>query len=99
MFDEYNSYAKLYRMVRDKTWDKRYVKYEIENYRKNRVWWKKAYICTTSDVAALIVGDFDVADFNRDIIIEQKTSILKHVSILNTAYLTLQFIVWVWYSL
>jgi len=48
-------------------------------------------IPTASEVAALIVGDYDAADYERDIIIEQKTGIFKRVSVLNTAYLPLQY--------
>ncbi|RHN53910.1 putative helitron helicase-like domain-containing protein [Medicago truncatula] len=48
-------------------------------------------IPTASEVATLIVGDYDAADYERDKIIEQKIGIFKRVSVLNTAYLPLQY--------
>jgi hypothetical protein len=93
MFDEYNSYAKLYRMVRDKLETKDMSNMKLRIIGKIGCDGRRHIFVQHLMLRLLIVGDFDVADFNKDIIIEQKTSILKHVSILNTAYLTLQFIV------
>lgn len=48
-------------------------------------------IATTSKVVELIVGDFVTSDFESDLIVEQKTDILKRVSVLNNIYLPLQY--------
>ncbi|KAL7154894.1 hypothetical protein ABFS83_03G034600 [Erythranthe nasuta] len=44
---------------------------------------------SASKVAALIVGDFDSADAERDIIVETQSGLLRRVSIVSPAYLPL----------
>ncbi|XP_019175634.1 PREDICTED: uncharacterized protein LOC109170955 [Ipomoea nil] len=46
---------------------------------------------TTSEVAALIVGDIDPYMGQRDIIVESRSRVLKRISELNPAYLPLQY--------
>lgn len=46
---------------------------------------------TSSEVAALIVGDFDRSQFKRDIIVEKQDKSLKRVDELHSAYLPLQY--------
>jgi hypothetical protein len=46
---------------------------------------------TASEVAALIVGDFDAADFERDIIVEEQSGLLKRVSTFVPCYWPLQY--------
>ncbi|XP_073041836.1 uncharacterized protein [Primulina eburnea] len=46
---------------------------------------------SASEVAALIVGDFDESLGNRDILVETKTRQLKRINELNPAYLALQY--------
>ncbi|XP_019183823.1 PREDICTED: uncharacterized protein LOC109178738 [Ipomoea nil] len=46
---------------------------------------------TTSEVAALIVGDIDPYMGQRDIIVESRSGVLKRISELNPAYLPLQY--------
>ncbi|KAL7091157.1 hypothetical protein ACP275_12G088400 [Erythranthe tilingii] len=44
-----------------------------------------------SEVDALIVGDFDSADGERDIIVEIQSGLLRRISLLSPAYLPLQY--------
>ena len=46
---------------------------------------------TSSEVAALIVGDFDKSHFRRDIIVEKQGGPIKRVHELHSAYLPLQY--------
>ncbi|GAU27991.1 hypothetical protein TSUD_373870 [Trifolium subterraneum] len=46
---------------------------------------------TASEVAALIVGDFDAADFERDVIVETQTGLLQHISTFQPSYWPLQY--------
>ncbi|XP_019195885.1 PREDICTED: uncharacterized protein LOC109189730 [Ipomoea nil] len=46
---------------------------------------------TTSEVAALIVGDLDPGMGERDIVVESRSGMLKRISELNPAYLPLQY--------
>jgi len=68
--DTCNSYAQAYRMVRDK------LKMNAMRNLKLRILGKRGRdgrrynIPTASKVVALIVGDYDVADYERDIIVE-----------------------------
>jgi len=48
-------------------------------------------IYTVSDVAALIVGDFDAFDFERDIIVEEQYGLLKRIFVFEPSFLPLQY--------
>lgn len=70
MLDQYNLYAQVYRMIRE-----RLKTDNISNLRLRiigkRVQEDKRYnMPTASEVVALIVGDFDSAGGKRDIIVE-----------------------------
>jgi len=47
---------------------------------------------TASEVAALIVGAFDSSDFDRDIVVEERTGFLKRISIVEPSYFPLQYL-------
>jgi hypothetical protein len=46
---------------------------------------------TASEVAALIVGDFDAADFERDVIVEERSGLLQRISTFKPSYWPLQY--------
>ncbi|AQK54412.1 Retrotransposon-like protein [Zea mays] len=46
---------------------------------------------TTDDLAMLLIGDFSLETFKRDIIIETRNSELKRISALHPAYMALQY--------
>jgi hypothetical protein len=89
--DRSNSFAQSYRSVRDT-----YVQNNAPNMRL-RILSKRGYdgrrynLPTASEVAALVVGDYDAADFERDIIVEQQSGFLKRISVFQTSYLPLQY--------
>ncbi|KAM3362668.1 hypothetical protein P3S68_017522 [Capsicum galapagoense] len=43
------------------------------------------------EVAALVVGDFEVSRYDRDIVLETQTRQLQRINELNVAYLSLQY--------
>jgi hypothetical protein len=45
----------------------------------------------TNDLAMLVVGDFSLDNFKRDIIIEIRNQELKRISSLHPAYIPLQY--------
>lgn len=91
MLNDCNPYAKSYRMIRDR------FQYSDLPSVKMRLIGKRGHdgrrynLPSASEVAALIVGDFDYADADRDIIIETQSGLLQRVSLLNPAYLPLQY--------
>jgi len=46
---------------------------------------------SASEVAALVVGDYDAADFERDIVVEEQSGLLQRISVFETSYLPLQY--------
>jgi hypothetical protein len=46
---------------------------------------------STDDLAMLVVGDFSLDKFKRDIIIETRNEELKRISSLHLAYMPLQY--------
>ncbi|KAI9074208.1 hypothetical protein K1719_043832 [Acacia pycnantha] len=52
---------------------------------------KKYNVPTTSELAALIVGDFDNSYTNRDIIVKRQCGALQRIDELHMAYLPLQY--------
>jgi hypothetical protein len=46
---------------------------------------------TALEVAALIVGDYDAADFDRDVVVETMSGLLQRISTFEPAYWPLQY--------
>lgn len=46
---------------------------------------------TALDVAALIVGDFESSDFERDVVVVERSGLLKRISIFEPSYFPLQY--------
>lgn len=91
VLDQCNPYAQCYRMIRDriKTNDICNLKLRIIGKRGHDA--RRYNMPTASEVAAIIVGDFESADADRDIIVETQTGYFKRVSVLSSAYLPLQY--------
>jgi hypothetical protein len=87
-----NPYVRTYNMVRDTLLQSQ----ETPNVRL-RILGKRGRdgrrynLPTASEVAALIVGDFDTADFERDIIVETMSGLLKRISTFEPSYWPLQY--------
>ncbi|XP_010479356.2 PREDICTED: uncharacterized protein LOC104758217 [Camelina sativa] len=92
MLDECNPYCKILRTARDRFGDS----LESSNVKivliSGREVLDKTYtLPTSSEVAALFVGDFDTEFDGRDIVVETKSKQLARVSELHPAYLPLQY--------
>ncbi|KAK7323502.1 hypothetical protein VNO77_26978 [Canavalia gladiata] len=91
MLDEVNPYAKVYRMARDKLNAGNVDNLKLRIIGKRGKDGRRYNLPTVSEVAALIVGDFDSNECERDVIVETQNHSLKRLSILNAAYLPLQY--------
>jgi hypothetical protein len=89
--DNYNPFAKTYRIVRDKITATDAPHIRLRLLRKRNTDGRRYNLPTTSEVAALIVGDFDAADFERDVVVEEQSGLLKRLSVYDPAYLPLQY--------
>jgi hypothetical protein len=91
MLDECNPFAKTFRMARD-----RMAEYGDENFIIRIIGAKEGdsvqyNLPTTDELALLVVGDFSLDTFKRDIIIETHSRELKRISSLHPAYMALQY--------
>lgn len=91
VLDQYNPYAQTHRMLRDKISEANIPTMKLRILGKRSRDGRQYNLPTTSEVAALIVGDFDTADFQRDIIVETQSKFLKRIPLLSPAYLPLQY--------
>ncbi|CAJ2631977.1 unnamed protein product [Trifolium pratense] len=91
VLDNHNPYAQTYRMIRDKICENDVPTLKLRILGKRGRDGRRYNLPTTSEVAALIVGDFDAADFERDIILETQSGLLKRISAFEPAYLPLQY--------
>lgn len=91
ILDLYNPYVKIYRSVRDRVSCNgvENLKLRILSDRNHDA--RRYNIPTANEVAALIVGDFDTAHHDRDIVVEKQSGRLKRISTLSSAYLPLQY--------
>jgi len=90
MLDEHNAHAKSFRMTRDRLADS-----DVDNVKLRLIATceKNGHpynVPTVSEVAALIVGDFN-PNSRRDIIVETQNGQLQRIHELHSSYLGLQF--------
>ena len=91
MLDNCNELVKAFRMARD-----RFTESEMRNVKIRLIGTRnpngRQYnLPTSSEVAAVIVGDFNVESSNRDIIVENKSSGLQRISELHPSFMSLQY--------
>ncbi|GAU47161.1 hypothetical protein TSUD_287440 [Trifolium subterraneum] len=91
MVDNYNPYAQTYRIVRDKILAIDAPPMKLKLLGKRGSDGRRYNLPTASEVAALIVGDFDAADFDRDVVVEEQSGLLKRISVFDPSYLPLQY--------
>lgn len=89
--DECNSLVKKYRMASEILKRNKHVDVKLCLLRHNDSKARPFDMPTASEVAALIVGDFDRSHYKRDIIVEKQGGSLKRVDELHSAYLPLQY--------
>ncbi|XP_022041030.1 uncharacterized protein LOC110943601 [Helianthus annuus] len=91
MLDANNMLVKIYRMVRDCFQQNPNTTLKLRLIGKREQDGRTYNLPTSSEVAALIVGDIDNALENRDIVVETQTGSLKRISELHPSYLALQY--------
>lgn len=91
MLDSVNEYAKTYRFIRDKFKEGDQPTIRLRILRKRSSDGRRYNLPTSSEVAALIVGDFDASDCDRDVIVEERSGLLQRISVFEPAYFPLQY--------
>jgi hypothetical protein len=92
MLDDHNPFVKKFRIVKE-----RLEVYPEDNFIIRLVGAREGdpiqyNLPTTDDFAMLVVGDFSLDTFKRDIIIETRSKELKRISALHPAYMALQYL-------
>ena len=90
MLDEYNVHAKSFRMARDRLTDSQVDNVKLRMIAAREKDGRTYNLPNVSEVAALIVGDFD-PDSRRDIIVETQNGELQRIHELHSSYLGLQY--------
>ena len=91
MLDNCNELVKAFRMARD-----RFTESEMRNVKTHLIGTRNSNgrqynLPTSHEVAAVIVGDFNVESSNRDIIVENKLSGLQRISEVHPSFMSLQY--------
>ncbi|GAU45376.1 hypothetical protein TSUD_89960 [Trifolium subterraneum] len=86
-----NPYVQTYNIVRDTLHSQETPNVRLRILGKRGRDGRRYNLPTASEVAALIVGDFDAADFDRDVIVETRSGLLQRVSTFKPAYWPLQY--------
>lgn len=89
--DTFNPFVKSYRMVKEHLAGQEIPTMKLRILGKRNCDGRQYNLPTASEVAALIVGDFDPAGFDRDVIVHTHSGLLQRIPILSAAYLPLQY--------
>ncbi|XP_021971962.1 uncharacterized protein LOC110867133 [Helianthus annuus] len=91
LLDSENMLVKTYRMVRDHFHESPEANLKLRLMYKREKDGRTYSLPTTSEVAALVVGDIDKAIDHRDILVETQSGMLQRISELHPSYLALQY--------
>ncbi|XP_057811702.1 uncharacterized protein LOC131025941 [Salvia miltiorrhiza] len=91
MLDENNVLVKTFRMAKEKIIDQGQSDVKIKLIGRRHGDARTYNLPTVSEVAALVVGDFDESMGDRDLIVETQTGELKRINELHAEYLGLQY--------
>lgn len=91
MLDENNILVQSFRMARDKIEQSSESNVKLKLLGRREKDARMYNLPTVSEVAALIVGDFDESLGDRDIVVETKQGGLKRITELHASYLGLQY--------
>lgn len=91
VLDSSNSYVKSYRLVRETLLKNQAPSIQLRILGKRGYDGRRYNLPSASEVAALVVGDYDAADFERDVIVEEQSGLLKRISVFEPSYLPLQY--------
>ncbi|KAK9074064.1 hypothetical protein SSX86_006661 [Deinandra increscens subsp. villosa] len=91
MLDSKNQLVKTYRMVRDAFQQSPHATIKLRLIGTRSKDGRQYNLPSVSEVAALIIGDFDTNLENRDIVVKTKSGHLKRICELHPSYLALQY--------
>ncbi|PWZ45600.1 hypothetical protein Zm00014a_017675 [Zea mays] len=91
MLDEHNPFAKKFRLARKRLNEHTNEEFIIRIIGAREGDPVQYNMPTTDDLAMLVIGDFSLDTFKRDIIIETRNSELRRISSLHPAYMALQY--------
>ncbi|KAL3646403.1 hypothetical protein CASFOL_011583 [Castilleja foliolosa] len=93
MLDENNKLVKIFRMAKEKIQESGEANVRVRLIGKRTINTKERTrdLPTCSEVAVLVVGDFDSALGPRDIVVESRSGALRRINELNVSYLALQY--------
>ena len=89
MLDEHNPFAKKFRAARDRLRDHESEEFIIRILGAAEGDPVQYNLPSTDELAMLVVGDFSLDNFKRDIIIQSKSGNLHQISSLHPAYMAL----------
>ncbi|XP_016192871.2 uncharacterized protein LOC107633785 [Arachis ipaensis] len=91
MLDENNVLVRAFRMARESVAKDANTTIKLRLLGKREKDGRRYNLPLTNEVAALIVGDFDIYKIDRDIVVETQTEKLQRINQLNPTYLGLQY--------
>ncbi|XP_066357945.1 uncharacterized protein [Miscanthus floridulus] len=91
MLDTHNSFAQQFRMARDRLADNDAEDFVIRIVGPKDGDPPQYSLPTTDQLAMLVVGDFSLDAFERDIIVQKQTGDLHQISALHPAFMALQY--------
>lgn len=91
MFDEYNPLVKTFRYARDLFEEHKGVDFSIRIIGADKGDPVQYEMPHTEDLAILIVGELNLENYKRDIIVQNKNNGLQRISIFHPAYMALQY--------
>jgi hypothetical protein len=91
LFDEHNELVKSFRMVRDFRLANEDVPVRLRLFRNRMVDSRTYNVPEISEVAALVVGDFDDSGEGRDIVVKERDGYLQRIHETHPNYLPLQY--------
>lgn len=91
MFDNYNRIAKEFRMARDRLAGQEVQNLKLRLIRKRNKDSRIYNLPSVNEIAALVVGDVDIDNADRDIIVETQSGQLQRIHELHPLYLPLLY--------
>ncbi|PHT79643.1 hypothetical protein T459_17695 [Capsicum annuum] len=91
MFDDQNVLTKSFRMVRDRFQKDSHTNVRLKLIGKRNYDGRRYNLPIVSEVAALVIGDFEVSRCDRDIVVKTQSGLLQRINRLNASYLALQY--------
>jgi hypothetical protein len=91
MLDDHNPLARQFRLARDRLADNAEEEFIVRIIGAREGDPVQYNLPTTDQLAMLVVGDFSLDTFQRDIVIQARSGDLQHISSLHPAFMALQY--------